>query len=335
MSLSDSDVEEDDEASLDLAKYAKKCLRFSRLYAVLLGLSFVLGLIYFIYAPRQYTAYAILGPVTSSTPSSSSIVGSAVAILGSKLAGGADAEQMFTEYSEILSSSRLSQSLIDKHDILHLVFQDQWDSSTKRWRVGPLLTFKNWLSPLLGTYPKAAPDVDDLDRYLDRHLIIEQISPVTSSSLLSSSSLLRVSFEFSDPYAAKRILEEVLNEADLLLRSDQKRDVDARISHIEHLLPVIAVADQREALIAVLSNQLETQTLIQSDKRYGSALIDPPHASLTPISPKLIQVMIVVILFAFAGATGLIVMLPAEHRLLRPFDRDKAKHTQNRELSMH
>lgn len=325
MSLSDGSANEDDETSIDVAKYAAKCWRFVWLYMALLALALVVSLAYYIGAPRQYTAFAVLGPVTSATPSSSSLVGSAVAMLGNKLSGGADAEQMFTEYSQLLTSTRLSQALIEKHDILKAVFRDQWDATQKRWKIGLIRGLKNWLSGILGTYPKTSPDADDLDRYFDRHLNIEQVSPITSSSLLSTSSMIRVSFEFNDPYAAGKILGEILNEADSLLRSDQKRDVDARIKHIENILPTVTVADQRQALIAVLSNQFETQTLIQSDKRYGSVLIDLPHASLTPTSPKLIQVMILTALLALLIATGLILSFPPEHWILRSFDRLKAK----------
>jgi LPS O-antigen subunit length determinant protein (WzzB/FepE family) len=325
MSLSGGNTDEDGETSIDVAKYAAKCWRFAWLYVALLALALVVALAYYICAPRQYTAFAVLGPVTSATPSSSSLVGSAVAMLGNKLSGGADAEQMFTEYSQLLTSTRLSQALIDKHDILKAVFRDQWDGTQKRWKIGPVRGLKNWLSDILGTYPKTSPDADDLDRYFDKHLNIEQVSPITSSSLLSTSSMIRVSFEFNDPYAAGKILGEILNEADSILRSDQKRDVDARIKHVENILPTITVADQRQALITVLSNQFETQTLIQSDKRYSSVLIDVPHASLTPTSPKLIQVMILTALLALLIATGLILSFPPEHRILRSFDRHKVK----------
>ena len=321
MSLTD----EDGETSIDVTRYIAKCWRFTRLYTTSLALAFVVGLASYVCAPRQYTAVAVLGPVTSATPSSYSLVGSAVAMLGNKLSGGADAEQMFTEYSQLLTSTRLSQTLIEKHDIFGVVFHDQWDTTQKQWKVGKLRALKNWLSSILGTYPKSAPDADDLDHYFDKHLHIEQVSPVASSSLLSTSSMLRVSFDFDDPYASAKILGEILNEADSILRSDQKKDVDARIRHIEDILPTVTVTDQREALITVLSNQLETQTLIQSDKRYGSVLVDPPHASLTPTSPKLIQTMVVAALFALVIATGLILGFPPEHRLLRPFDRHKAK----------
>lgn len=325
MSLLEGSTHANDEPSFDLAIYAEKCWRFAWLYATLLAVAIVGSLIYYACAPRQYTATAILGPVTSATPSSSSLVGSAVAMLGSRLSGGADAEQMFTEYSQILTSTRLSQVLIDKHDILHVVFRNQWDQQKKQWKNGPVRKLKNWLSGVLGTYPRTGPDADDLGRYFDKHLNIEQVSPVTSSSLLSTSSMLRVSFEFDNPYIGEKILEEILNEADSILRSDQKRDVDARIKHIENILPTVTVADQRQALITVLSNQFETQTLIQSDKRYGSVLIDLPHASLTPTSPKLIQVMILTALLALLIATGLILSFPPEHWILRSFDRQKVK----------
>jgi hypothetical protein len=128
-----------------------------------------------------------------------------------------------------------------------------------------------------------------------------------ADSLLSgvSSTYSRVTFTYGDPQQAEKLLNLILHEADEIIRQDQRHDVSARMAFLGREIPTVTVSDQRESLIALLSNQEQLQMMIEADKRFASSLIDPPYASQWPTSPGPIvghvAIAIVLSVFVWAG----------------------------------
>lgn len=315
------DVPDDEPGAL--ANALRKCLRYRRLYYCNFLLFLVLGILFYLFGPHKYTATAVLGPVTSSSPTSEGGLGSAVAALGTHLAGGADANQEFTDYSQVLTSTRLSDVLIRKDDFLKLAFAGDWDPVGKKWNMGIIWDLKNFIAKLSGGFPKTAPDVDDLNRFLLRNLSVDQVQPVTASSILTSSSILSVSLTTDNPHEAERMLRLIVDEADSILRADEKRDVEARIAHLQALLPEVTLEEQKEALTSVLASQLDTETMIESDRRFASLILDAPYADLWPTFPRASLVILAVIFLTITVSSGMILAMSGSGRILALLDPEK------------
>jgi hypothetical protein len=76
-------------------------------------------------------------------------------------------------------------------------------------------------------------------------------------------------------------------------------------------------ADQKQALSSILSDQQQSMMTIRADKRYASALVDPPRALGTPTVPNLKIIFGLMLLLAVGCWSGLIMFLPDRHWLLR------------------
>lgn len=235
-----------------------------------------------------YTATAVVGPADNSDDpfSEDDLGGVGRSGLGGiarhlHVGGGAlggQSTDKFDEYTSLLTSSRLAAVLVDKDHILQTLFAEQWDAANHRWlpQEGILVQAINGLKRLVGRPVKDHPDQDDVSKFLEQKLKAD-------TSL--ETGFATVTIQFSSPQGAERLLDLILLEADNIIREDKRRDVAARIAYLNSTLGDLAIADEKEQLISTLAEQQEEMMMIQSDHRYASLLIDPPHAPLKPSSP--------------------------------------------------
>lgn len=263
--------------------------------AVFGALLIVLTLIYVLVDP-VYTAKAIIGP-----PNPSPIKGMMASMGGgalglSRLAGAAGSgnNDPFQEYQQLLTSSGISVALAAKDRFLQYVFYRRWDETTGEWKQpnSAVAQFIDEIGTRIKTLLRRpvlkTPDVADLQRYLKRYLIIQPVQ-ATGSTLTAFGSVgagyMELSFPAETPEHAQSYLMTILNRADAIIREEQLRDVEARITYIKAELPGISDLDQRNALVQTLASQEELKTMMVADKRYAYVLVSAPYASPEPTTP--------------------------------------------------
>ena len=244
----------------------------------------------------SYTAIAVIGPPGPS-PVNSFIGNTNANSVASRLLGGGGGgatNNVFQEYLQLLQSVRLAKVLIDKHHLLQTMHLGNWDKKNNRWRSSNTgFSVINELKHLLGRRIKDHPDVDDMVNILHGQLKVSvpgnsigaRLSPLQMASPYPT-----VSFVYDDPQKAEQILNLILLEADNIIREDMRRNVIARLTFLNAEAPKVTVSDQREALIAIESQQEQLLMMIEADQRFASTFIEPPYASLnrtSPGSPKL------------------------------------------------
>ena len=263
----------------------EKGKRHGRLLAYLAGIAFLLSIPALWLWPRSYTATATIAPTSGLSSNESALGGamSALSALGGKSLLGGNSVSPFEMYVDILSSKQLARQLVEKDHFLQIIFSAQWDPHANNWRT--LNSFQHRVKVsvlgLLGFTVKEHPDVDDLAGFLASHLAVA--SKESETSPLSAITTLK--FTYKDPKLAMQMLNTILSEADSLLRVSRRTDVRARIAYLGGVLPTVTLAEQRQALISLLSSQEEEYTVIEADKRYAFTMLDQPYASSVPTSP--------------------------------------------------
>ena len=265
----------------DIGALVRVAIDRFRTYHLLLWvliLLFVLGAFVFIgTASPTYTATAVIGPSTSldTLTSANPLQQVARRIRGGGLLGGGGGNESFDEFNALLGSTRLADRLSQVPGVMQAIFSDQWDAQGNRW-IPPDDGILNQVRRLLGRPIKPAPDVDDLKKFLGEHMI---------SSVALETGYATVTFKYGNHNQTERLLNQILLAADNIIREDKRRDVGARIGYLAHALADVTFADQKTAMIGTLSEQQQQMMMIQSDHRYASILIDPPHAPIRPTSP--------------------------------------------------
>jgi hypothetical protein len=305
------------------------------LYFVFLFIFLVLAVAMYVLVQPVYTASAIIGPPSQSSATSmlsSGLDGGAGSTFKRLLGGatGSTGNDSFQEYQQVLHSSRLAAQLAEEDGLLPKLFSEQWDAEHKRWRAeGDPNGFSANLKRALHRPVVLHPDANTLEDVLG-HMFSVSAAPSSSASLLSmGTSYMIVTLKYRDPQEAENLLNIVLSRADAIIRQDQQRDVVARISYIESELPTITQAEQREALIQILSSQEEQKTMMVADKRFSFTMIDPPHASPIPTFPMRPSSTFLLSAFAALVSMALVVYLGTisswVRKLILPFRRDRKR----------
>ncbi|HEY5048987.1 MAG TPA: Wzz/FepE/Etk N-terminal domain-containing protein [Rhizomicrobium sp.] len=284
--LSDDETDAPQRRIVDIARLRFELRTYYLLFFALLVVFLAVTLLMVWLAKPVYTATALVGPADNSDQPFGSelggLGGSGVGGIAKHLhvggmlgQGGADP---FDEYTSLLNSTRLASVLVGKDHLLPEIFDSQWDAANKRWYPRDSQFDRAWDygKTLLRRPVKSAPDEDDLLTFFATRLIVDQ-------SL--ETGFATVTFKFGSPAEAERILNLILLEADNIIRQDKRRDVAARIAYLNEALEHITLADQKPAMIEVLSQQEQEMMMVASDHRYASVMIDPPHAPLKPTSP--------------------------------------------------
>ncbi|HTT85237.1 MAG TPA: Wzz/FepE/Etk N-terminal domain-containing protein, partial [Rhizomicrobium sp.] len=190
-------------------------------FLIVVGLSAVIA--YTLLAKPSYTATAIVGPADNSDqPFGDSMAGGLSGIggiakhlhVGGAL-GGAGDDETFDEYTSLLTSNRLAERLVRKDHILPEFFPDAWDPVYDRWRPRDDFVSRNvdYLKVLLRRPLKPAPDVEDLEKYFKKYLVVD---PSLETSFAT------VTFRFHTREGAVRLLGLILREADNIIREDKR-----------------------------------------------------------------------------------------------------------------
>lgn len=157
------------------------------------------------------------------------------------------------EKLEVVSKSRdLSAQVIEKYDLMPVLFPDDWDIMKKQWCVEDPPTLQDGLKK-----------INDL---LSVHSDIKK-------------STLSIGFENEHPEIAKKIVDCYLAELSGSLREEVIRDSTENLKFFEEQLEKTNDALLREKIYALIAKEIEKETFAKAQKYYGFLLIDPPIIS--------------------------------------------------------
>lgn len=297
----------------------ERCWRNRKLLFPYIAMCVLLGVAYMHVAEPSYTVKATVAPAPDQSGGLGGMAAGLLASAGSSGLSsllGSTSDDHFQAFLTLLQSNRLATKLASNDDILRTVFYERWDADAHQWNNGPLRQVANVVKGILGLQVKAAPDADDLYEFLNDELVIKRSF---------QNSLVEVDLNFRDPAAGARIMNAILYDADSIVRQDSYRDVSARLLYLEKHLPTITVADQREAIITVLSGQQQSMMMIHADALYASTLIDTPRAPSKPSWPNLVLVLILSVIIATILWLVTALTLKREVRIVPQLERNAAR----------
>lgn len=304
-----------------LLQLAQKCLGHFSIFPILFVPILSAVLLKAALSTPQYIASAqIAAPLGGSLSFPQGILGSS-ASLTQQLTGNGNSAELLTNFTQLLSSHQVAEDLATRYKVMPIVFYDSWDASRNDWRPKPafVTAIRKTLTVFSHKTIKDHPDIDDLQTELGKRLSASKITPITSSGLLNSSNIIGVSFAFRDPGQAQMILSAVLDDADSIIRRTKKRDVAARISYLQNLLPTITATEERSSLISALTAQRQNMATIEADKRYASSLVVAPYTPVDPASSGPVALLLQSLVAALAGGLLAIYFLPVDGAIMRWF----------------
>lgn len=180
----------------------------------------------------------------------------------------------------MLGSVTLAQRLQEKHSLMQEVYSGSWDAETQTWirpsgddfekdqRRRAALKLSNWKEP----------NAESLAGYVGGNVDVEEVPGTV---------FMKVTFQHRDAKFAFKLLGLVYEEADELLREQDRLESRQRRSYIEGQLRNTNSIDMKQALIGLLTGEERTAMLLESDLPYAARVIEPTFVSSRATEPAI------------------------------------------------
>jgi uncharacterized protein involved in exopolysaccharide biosynthesis len=216
--------------------------------------------------PRQYEAESIVAPVSSSSAGAIGSMGSLASQLGglASLAGlniGTDEKE--TESIAVLQSEALTESYIRDNNLLPVLYARLWDSSRGEWKA---------------LEADETPTLWKATRYFRKS--------VRRVKTDSGTGLVTVTVTWKDPELAAKWANGLVALANQYLRAKAIGESEANIEYLNQEARRTDLVGAKEAIYAILQNEINKSMLARGRAEYAFKVIDPAKTPELHASPN-------------------------------------------------
>jgi uncharacterized protein involved in exopolysaccharide biosynthesis len=192
--------------------------------------------------------------------STSSVVSSALGGLGATVASelGLGGSGSLEKLEVVVRSRYLAQRVIEKYDLMPVLFPDKWDQETKKWKT------KKWF----GLVDSEPPTLQDGIKRLTEDLLNVTVD--------SKKGTLKVAFEHEEPLKAKNVVEHLLAQTSETMREVVLRDAAENMKFFAEQLERTTDSLLRAKIYDMLAREIEKDTFARAQQYYGFYVPDPP-----------------------------------------------------------
>lgn len=270
--------------------------------------SLVLAVLWLRIAEPRYTASVILaeGGAEGGSAGLLDAVKLPFALPGGLLQGGNSAP--FQQFLFILHSPRLAERLDREHDLLRILAAGRWDEETQSWGPpsGAVAKLKGLFNVVVGRPAYPPPTVDGIAGYLDKELLIEEVS---------DTDFRQVSLRHPDPEFAAQLVAWAFDGADQIVRQDALDRTQRYVTYLREQLAQVTNVEHRLALTQLLSEQQKQLMMLQVDLPYAVRVMQPVRVTTMPTEPRPKIVLAMVFLAALLLSCGAVLVY---HLAMKP-----------------
>ncbi|MBU1182110.1 MAG: hypothetical protein KKF00_08130 [Proteobacteria bacterium] len=169
---------------------------------------------------------------------------------GFGIGGGGTLEKL----EVVLKSRALSTRVIEKYDLMPILFPKEWDAVKKAW---------------ITKGPKdKPPTLQDGIKIIQKNLL--KVNRDKKNNTIS------VMFEYPDPETVKIIVDYYLTELSETLREEVLKDSKDNQHFFNKQLEKTSDALLREKIYTLLAGEIEKETFALAQKYYSFVILDPP-----------------------------------------------------------
>lgn len=297
--------------SLDLAQLFAIVLAKKKTVGITILCSLLLAVVYLHVATYRYTVLLKVAPAQSNSSSgrglasalSGSGLGDLASMAGVNLGGGASGGSQFQLYIESLPSRSVADVLARRTDLMKVIFSREWSEENHAWHPpgGVLRSIANGVKSVLGYPPQKwqPPDGARLQDYLEDSVTIAQSAKQV---------LVTIKLVHEDPVFAEHFLEALHEVADNQLRQKTFVRSTQYIAYLNHILPTVTVAEQRQAIAASLNEQQKNLMMAGTRTSFAAEPFGGAYATEKPTTPvPTITILVAIVAGAFLGVIIVIV----------------------------
>lgn len=264
----------------------KKRIKFISLFV---STAVVLTFIVSLFLTNIYMAKAIILPVTPKEKSGGGIAASLMQQVGGVPGISLPESASSAEIITLLKSIGLRETIITEHNLLPVLFPNEWDPKAKKWLINSGFTmnpsilfrkFTRWIKSMGNDASKqhdGAPTVWDGLRQLD--------NTVTVMSNTKEKTIT-ISVESYNPEVAMQITGHLLAALNDYMSGEAKRVAMINRKYLEEQLLQTADPYIRQKIYNMIAEQLETSMMAEVKENFAFKVLDRPKVPDKKVKPK-------------------------------------------------
>lgn len=282
---------------INLLDYAIVLLKHKWMIFFFVLIAGVIAVIYSLSLTNIYRSECTIAPVQPEKASLSSRL-SALGGLGNFVAsqvniGGSGSLRQFVI---VLKSRKLTNYLVEKYNLMPLLFKDAWDEEKKKWKV------------------------EDQPSLLDAHGAIQGMMEIIPDT---GNNVLRLGLLHKDPEMANRILTYYVVGLSEFLRQQAIENVAVQRKALQEQLVNMTDPLFRTKLAEIIAQYVEKETLVKVQKYYGFNILDYPFVPQNRIKPNRRRICKMSVIIGFFIAVALAFFMEYLNNIKK--NRDPAK----------
>ncbi len=285
-------IDSQDEDEIDLLELAGTIWHNRKLIMAIVAFFTLITIVASLFMTNIYTAKAVLKPVSSKDgggklTSLASQFGGLANLAGIAMPGAASS----TELVNLLKSNILKKKIIEKHNLLPILFPKQWDDDNKSWKkkggvtLNPLALLSK-LSPVKSGAKKEAgvPDTWDGIRALDN---------IVKINYNMKEDFITIEVNFRDPDMAARIADYFILSLNDHMTFEAKRIANINKQYLENQLHQTSDSLVQHKIYNLIAEKIETSMMAEVKENFAFKVLDPPMAPDQKTKPKRAQMVII------------------------------------------
>jgi len=194
------------------------------------------------------------------------------------------------QFEVVLKSRDLTNAIIEKHNLMPVLYEDSWDSGRQCWKV------------------KKPPTIQDAYRDIQKILI---------AAPDKRKNVMKVSVEFRDPLLAQAILNYYIAGMSEFLRKQTLEDAAAQQAQLYQQLGRTSDPLLKNKLYEMIAKQIEKETIARVQKYFSFSIIDSAFIPEKKSSPNRLVICVVSVVAAFIFAFFLALFIEYWRNLTR------------------
>jgi capsular polysaccharide biosynthesis protein len=280
-----------------LVIYWRVIMKHRKMIGTLVLAAVILTIIISLFMKNIYGAKAIITPIAPKDSGGNSLAASIMQQAGGLPGIGLPDSSSSAEIVTLLKSNILREKIITQYNLLPVLFSDQWDENTKKWKKRDLynpLTLMSSLICLIKPVDKkgtekieGVPDIWDGLRKLDDMVKINNNVKDKTITIV---------VEFDDPIMAANIAGYFLAVLNDHMSSEAKRVALINRKYLEQQLDQTADPFIKQKVYNLIAQQIETSMMAEVKENFAFKVIDPPKAPDRKMKPNRTEMALISLL---------------------------------------
>ncbi|CAN5355693.1 hypothetical protein BH24PSE2_BH24PSE2_03150 [soil metagenome] len=263
------------ERDISILDFSRALMRDWWLIAAIVALAAVSSIIVALLLPPRYRAEAVIVEVGEGGGGAAAMLAPLGGLAGLAGLDVAALDRGSGRARAILNSRMLVEEFISRNDLLPVIFDEQWDSTTRKW----------------ATDPEDAPTL-----WLGVRTFVENIRTVREDP---AAGVIRVGVDWKDPEAAAEWANGLVALANEIVRTRDLTDAERNLTYLNNQIARTNVVELQQVLYSLIETEMKTMMLANVKDEYAFAVIDPAVPPERRAFPHRAFVVVVGIILGF------------------------------------